>query len=417
MGGNIWVESEDGKGSGFHAAIPLKEALPPKPLVPNPILKGKTLIIAASHPGVRSMLEYLVESWGMITVSVGTGAEVMQKLRAGLTFHAAVIEEDLSDQSGKELATDIRRQRGAAGTPCILLCSLQQQAAYSQNLPPGFVACLAKPVHFQQLHGILATSLKGGKVTNKLLRSTGRIDTGFGQRRPLRLLLAEDNIINQKVATRILSQMGYRPDVVHNGVEVLEALERQKYDVILMDVQMPDMDGLEATRQIRTKYTGAKRPWIIAMTANAMDSDRKNCFDAGMDGYLSKPVRIEALEAELVRSSENIGQVVDFSVLSRFGEMTGSGSEETPQALQQIRSDIERRHFQGISIQAMQLGRACQNFGAERMQLLCSSLQTAGKSGDVALATEFTDRLEEEFQIVKTTLEEFAKSPSSSPQS
>ncbi len=323
--------------------------------------------------------------------------------------------------AGKDLVQEMRRQRGAASAPCMLLCSLQQQAAYGQNLPPGFVAAISKPVHFQQFHAILATSLKGGKVTNKLLRSTGRIDTGFGQRRPLRLLLAEDNIINQKVATRILSQMGYRPDVVHNGVEVLEALERQKYDVILMDVQMPEMDGLEATRQVRLRYTGARRPWIIAMTANAMDTDRKNCFDAGMDGYLSKPVRIEALEAELVRSSENIGQVVDFSVLSRFGEMTGSGSEavrelveifseETPQALQQLREDIERRHVQGISIAAMQLGRACQNFGAERMQNLCSSLQAAGKSGEFTVAAELVDRLEAEFEIVKTTLEEFAKS-------
>ena len=146
-----------------------------------------------------------------------------------------------------------------------------------------------------------------------------------------------------------------------------------------------------------------------------------------MDGYLSKPVRIEALEAELIRSSENIGQVVDFSVLSRFGEMTGSGSEavrelveifseETPQTLQQIRADIERRHVQGISILAMQLGRACQNFGAERMQTLCSSLQAAGKKGNFTLAAEFVDRLEEEFEIVKTTLEEFAKSGSTSPQ-
>jgi PAS domain S-box-containing protein len=423
MGGNIWVESEEGKGSVFHVAIPLKEALPPKPLVPNPILKGKTLIIAAQHHGVRVMIEGLALGWGMSTLAVATSAEVMQKLRAGLAFQAAVIEEELSDMPGRELVQEMRRQRGAASAPCILLCSLQQQAAYGQNLPPGFVAALAKPVHYQQLHGILATSLKGGKVTNKLLRSTGRIDTGFGQRRPLRILLAEDNIINQKVATRILSQMGYRPDVVHNGVEVLEALERQKYDVILMDVQMPEMDGLEATRRIRQQYTGIRRPWIIAMTANAMDSDRKNCFDSGMDGYLSKPVRIEALEAELVRSSENIGQVVDFSVLSRFGEMTGSGSEavrelvdifseETPQALLQLREDIERRHVQGISIAAMQLGRACQNFGAERMQTLCSSLQAAGKNGEFPLAAELVDRLEGEFEIVKTTLEEFAKTGS-----
>jgi PAS domain S-box-containing protein len=423
MGGDIWVESEEGKGSIFQVAIPLKEAPPPKPLVPNPILQEKALIIAVSHPGVRGMIESLVIPWGMTPVPVASAAEVMQKLRTGLTFHAAVIDEELSDQSGKELVQEIRRQRGAAGTPCILLCSLQQQAAYGQNLPPGFVACLAKPAHFQQLHGILATSLKGGKVTNKLLRSTGRIDSGFGQRRPLRLLLAEDNVINQKVATRILSQMGYRPDVVHNGVEVLEALERQKYDVILMDIQMPDMDGLEATRCIRKKFTGARRPWIIAMTANAMDSDRKNCFDAGMDGYLSKPVRIEALEAELTRSSENIGQVVDFSVLSKFGEMTGSGSEavrelveifseETPQTLQQIRNDIDRRQSQGISILAMQLGRACANFGAERMQMLCSSLQTAGKAGDFPTAAEFVERLDAEFETVKATLEEYARTGS-----
>ena len=423
MGGNIWVESKEGQGSIFQVAIPLKEAPGPKMLVPNEILKGKTLIIAVSHPGVRSMIESLVAAWGMIPVPLGTGAEVMQKLRAGLAFHGAVIDEELPDLSGKDLVQDIRRQRGAAGTPCILLCSLQQQAAYGQNLPPGFVACLAKPAHFMQLHGILATSLKGGKVTNKLLRSTGRIDSGFGQRRPLRILLAEDNVINQKVATRILSQMGYRPDVVHNGVEVLEALERQKYDVILMDIQMPDMDGLEATRRIRQTYTGAKRPWIIAMTANAMDSDRRNCFDAGMDGYLSKPVRIEALEAELTRSSENIGQAVDFSVLAKFGEMTGSGadavrelveifSDETPQTLQQIRNDIDRRQAQGISILAMQLGRACQNFGAERMQMLCSSLQAAGKSGDFTVAAEFVERLEEEFQTVKSTLEEYARTGS-----
>jgi PAS domain S-box-containing protein len=422
MGGRIWVESEEGEGSGFHVAVPLEEALPPKPLVPNPILKGKTLLIAVAHPGVREMLESFAQSWGMQTVSVGTAEEVMQKLRAGLTYHAALIEESLPDQSGKKLVQDMLRQRGATNVPAILLCSLKQQAAYGQNLPPGFITSLAKPVHYQQLHGILATAIKGEKVTDKLLRSTGRIDHGFGQKRPLRILLAEDNIINQKVATRILSQMGYRPDVVQDGMEVLEALERAKYDVILMDVQMPNMDGLEATRQIRKLYEGPKRPWIIAMTANAMDSDRDNCFAAGMDGYLSKPVRIEALESELVRSSENIGQIVDFSVLSRFGEMTGSGaeavrelvdifSEETPNALEQIHHDIDRRNGQGISIQAMQLGRACSNFGAERMQRLCSNLQAAGKNGDFPLAEEFVERIEAEFEIVKQTLLDFAKSP------
>ncbi len=239
----------------------------------------------------------------------------------------------------------------------------------------------------------------------------------------MRILLAEDNVINQKVATRILSQMGYRPDVVQNGVEVLQALERQKYDVVLMDVQMPDMDGLEATRQIRKRWTGSERIWIVAMTANAMDSDREMCLKAGMDGFLSKPVRIEALEKELVRSSENIGQIVDFTMLSRFGEMTGSGSEavreladifaeETPVALQQILADIKARRGQGINVQAMQLASACSNFGAARMQLLCANLQVAGKAGDFVLAQEFAERLQVEFDLVKSTLEGFIKETS-----
>jgi PAS domain S-box-containing protein len=419
MGGSIWVESEEGKGSGFHVALPLQEAEAAKALIPNAILKGKTVLIAAGHPGVRSMLSSLAKSWGLQTVAANSGADVMKKLRAGQSFQAALIEEDLPDVSGKKLVSEMHGQRPAEHAPCILLCSLKQQAAYGRNLPPGFVACLAKPVHFQQLHGILATALKGEKVTENLLRSTGRIDTGFGQRRPLRILLAEDNVINQKVATRILSQMGYRPDVVQNGLEVLSALERQKYDVILMDVQMPEMDGLEATRQVRELWTGTRRPWIIAMTANAMESDRQMCLKAGMDGYISKPVRIEALEAELVRSSDNIGQTVDFTVLARFGEMNGSGSEavrelveifseETPVTLQQIRHSIETKNVQGISVQALQLGRACANFGAERMQMLCTSLQGAGKSGDLTLAKEFTNRLETEFGLVKATLEEFA---------
>jgi PAS domain S-box-containing protein len=422
MGGRIWVESEEGKGSGFHVAVPLQEALPPKPLVPNPVLKDKVLLIVAAHAGTRLMIQSFLQAWGMQAVLVTSTTEAIKQARSHQTFHAALIEDGLVEEGNKNLIQEIRRNRNSDHATCILVSSLQKQANYGQNLPPGFIACMAKPVHYRELHDLLAASFKGGKVSSKLLHSTSQIDSNFGHRRPLRILLAEDNIINQKVATRILSQMGYHPDVVQNGREVLQALERQKYDVILMDVQMPDMDGLEATREIRKRWTGPNRIWIIAMTANAMDSDRETCLNTGMDGYLSKPVRIEALEKELVRSSENIGQIVDFSVLSRFGEMTGSGSEavrelvtifseETPPALQQIRADIAARRRQGINVLAMQLASACSNFGAERMQLICSSLQAAGKTGDFTLAEELVDRLEAEFKVVKSTLEDFLKSP------
>jgi CheY-like chemotaxis protein len=121
----------------------------------------------------------------------------------------------------------------------------------------------------------------------------------MAERLPLRILLAEDNLVNQKVALRILQQMGYRADVAGNGLEVIEALQRQRYDIVLMDVQMPEMDGLAATRHICAEWSATERPKILAMTANAMKEDKDECIAAGMDGYLSKPVRVEELRAAL----------------------------------------------------------------------------------------------------------------------
>ena len=164
----------------------------------------------------------------------------------------------------------------------------------------NFSAYLTKPLKPSALYDALASIFARSLVTSKPQPVKAVIDVGLSKRHPLRILLAEDNQVNQKLALRILEQMGYRADIASNGIEAVESVERQIYDVILMDVQMPEMDGLDATRNIR-KLEGVTQPHIIAMTANAMEGDREMCIAAGMNDYVSKPIRVNELVDALMK--------------------------------------------------------------------------------------------------------------------
>jgi CheY-like chemotaxis protein len=142
---------------------------------------------------------------------------------------------------------------------------------------------------------MLVTLLAHDAAPKAPVAAKPRLDGGMAKRHPLRILLAEDNVVNQKLALRILQQMGYRADLASNGVEAVECIQRQTYDVVLMDVQMPEMDGLEASKAITARWSAAARPRIVAMTANAMQGDRELCIAAGMDDYLTKPIRVDQL--------------------------------------------------------------------------------------------------------------------------
>ena len=165
-----------------------------------------------------------------------------------------------------------------------------------------FKATLAKPVRQSQLFDTLMNLLGHEEVLKPAAPAKPSMDAGMAQRHPLRILLAEDNVVNQKLALRLLQQMGYRADVASNGIEAIQSVRRQTYDVVLMDVQMPEMDGLEASRQITTQWPMNRRPRIVAMTANAMQGDREECLAAGMDDYVTKPIRVDAL-VEALNSS------------------------------------------------------------------------------------------------------------------
>jgi CheY-like chemotaxis protein len=206
----------------------------------------------------------------------------------------------MPEMDGVALARQIRERR--AKLPLVLFSSLgRREAGDADKL---FDAFLGKPIHQSQLFDTLVGLLAGDAAPKAVVApAKARLDPTMAARHPLRILLAEDNVVNQKLALRLLQQMGYRADVASNGIEAIESVERQAYDVVLMDVQMPELDGLEASRRIAAKWSADHRPRIVAMTANAMQGDREMCIAAGMDDYLTKPIRVDQLVDALNQAS------------------------------------------------------------------------------------------------------------------
>src|SRR5439155_11807607 len=232
-----------------------------------------------------------------------SGQEALAQVQAGAPFEVAILDMQMPDMDGLMLAEQLRQSRSAQALPLVMLTSLGRREINKRGMK--FAAFLHKPIKSSQLYNALLSLFAEQEQAYPGLKpiepTGGQLDEGLGQRLPLRILLAEDNTVNQKLALRLLERMGYRADLAANGLEVLEALQRQRYDVILMDVQMPEMDGLEASRAIQEEWPAEEHPRIVAMTANAMQGDREECLAAGMDDYLSKPIQVKALQEALER--------------------------------------------------------------------------------------------------------------------
>jgi CheY-like chemotaxis protein len=224
-------------------------------------------------------------------------AQALEMLRAQ-PYDLAILDMHMPDMDGATLAERIR-QAGHT-LPLVLFSSLGRKEAGDSV----FAATLAKPLRQSQLFDTLVSLLAQHEAPKAApTAAKPRMDAGMAERHPLRILLAEDNVVNQKLALRLLQQMGYRADVAGNGIEAIECCVRQPYDVVLMDVQMPEMDGLEATRRITSRWKPEDRPHIVAMTANAMQGDREECLAAGMDDYVTKPIRVDALVQALLQAA------------------------------------------------------------------------------------------------------------------
>jgi CheY-like chemotaxis protein len=245
----------------------------------------------------RRVLDLQMGKWGMVPRATESPAEALRWVEDGERFDLAILDMHMPEMDGLQLAQRIHASQ--PNLPLVLFSSLgRREAGDTEGL---FSAYLAKPVHQSQLFDTLVGLLAHVLTPKEIKAVKPKTDPEMAVRHPLRILLAEDNVVNQKLALRILTQMGYRADLASNGVEAVESLVRQTYDVVLMDVQMPEMDGLEASRRINAQWPATKRPRIVAMTANAMQGDREMCLAAGMDDYITKPIRVDQLVEALMR--------------------------------------------------------------------------------------------------------------------
>ncbi|HSB08356.1 MAG TPA: response regulator [Blastocatellia bacterium] len=437
MRGEIGVESEPGKGSTFwfSAEFEKRPGEPEQRSAPAISLEGLRVLIVDDNATNRKLVHHQITSWGMRNGSAENGRDALAILRqeaaAGDPYYMAILDMQMPEMDGLTLARSIKSDPAIAGTRLLMMTSLGRRDD-AEIRSAGVEVCLTKPVKQSQLFDCVAALVAGAQVRKAKPQRAAAVPRLARRRRDaVRVLLAEDNTVNQKVALRQLERLGYAADAVANGQEVLEALDRIRYDLVLMDCQMPELDGYEATKQIRLREGDSRHTTIIAMTANALEGDRERCLAAGMDDYLSKPIKQEALAATLERwipsgdgasesAEPNSGgavRVIDESVMAELRALETAGKhgflgrlidlfiEETPRRLASLQSAIDEASAEALAREAHALKGSCAHLGATRMSALCGILEDRGRAASTAGASTVLAALNEEFDRVRRALE------------
>jgi GAF domain-containing protein/CheY-like chemotaxis protein/HPt (histidine-containing phosphotransfer) domain-containing protein len=423
MDGTIWAESAGvpGQGSMFHVTIETGVTeMTPTALRRDESFADRRALVVDDNETNRRLMTALLGAWGMQTVLAAGAEEALAALGDG-QIDLAVLDMLMPGMDGLDLAALIHEREPAL--PIVLASSVSQHevGADPRWRAAGIGAVVTKPIKASPLHAAVSTVL-GTAIEVGAEGTASVLDEDLATRHPLRILLAEDNVVNQKLATRLLERLGYRADVVANGLEALEALERQTYDLLLSDVQMPEMDGLEATRRILEGWPEGQRPWIVAMTAEAMSGDRERCLQAGMNDYLAKPIRVDELVAAIKRTPRRERAKVaprapashgpvDDRVLARLAEGTGGDAgfvlelieqfiADTPALIEAARAGLETRDADEVRRAAHTLKSNAATFGAHGLAEHSRGLEEAAKRGALDDGPAQVEAMARELEVV-----------------
>lgn len=441
MNGSIGVKSKLGEGSVFYFDITTAVAATPERTGLNQamqVLEGKRILIVDDNLTNRKVLTLHADGWGMMSAAFESPRDALDEIENGARFDVAVVDMNMPGMTGAKMTSLLRKTDGGRDLPVVLLSSLGMLEREDPDvIEARFSSMLTKPMKAAALLSALVSAITGESAEISLSRvgeKTPQLDENLGEKLPLRILLAEDNPTNRKVCDLVLKRMGYQADFAENGAEAIDALRAAAYDVVLMDVEMPVMDGLEATRQIRSGVAGPDQPWIIGVTANAMSGDKEICLAAGMDGYIPKPVRpaelAEALWAsagpgmaptqpteQVLHSDEypsgrtHIDRIALDQLLEAIGgdpammdELLGSFYEEGPQLIQRLIQSKEDNDADVFRRSAHSLKASAKDFGATRLTQLCGDLEAAARSDGFQPANQSIEETIEEFEAAISEL-------------